>query len=320
MQDIADRLGITKVSVSKAINDKPGVSEKLRRRVLQVADEMGYAIQRPTGEKKSFALVVPKRFFLETDKFYNEIFYHLNNLFIRNGDNLTPMVLNLQREEAADEASLYDGFDGIFMAGELSDTYINMLHTTNIPLVAIDFYKTHLIAAFVLIDNFYLGYHATTHLITKGHKEIGFVGNINQTSSINDRYFGYLKALQNNGLALCEEWIIPNNDPKTGLYEIDIPFPKVLPTAFVCHCDMAAYFLINSLKKLGKTIPGDVSIISFDNTELSQASGISSMDINKNEIAKTAYYLMEKIIQKKRYHNRYYVDASLIERESVKEL
>ena len=317
MQDIADKLGITKVSVSKALNNKPGVSETLRRQITQTASEMGYVLSPPDNKKMSFAFVVPKRFFLETDKFYNVIFYYLNNLLIKRGNTITPVVVSVKDEEQPTGTLPYENYDGIFITGEMSEAYINMLKNTNIPLIAIDFYKISFDAVYVLVDNFYLGYHATSYLIEKGHRDIGFVGNINQTSSINDRYYGCLKALQNKGLPLRQEWVISNNDPKTGLYNIDIDFPEKLPTAFVCHCDMAAYFLVNSLKKYGKSVPGDISLISFDNTDLSEASGLTSMDINKKEIAEMAFYAMEKIIHNEIHRNRYYISVKLIERDSV---
>ncbi|MCL2571072.1 MAG: LacI family DNA-binding transcriptional regulator [Defluviitaleaceae bacterium] len=320
MQDIADKLGITKVSVSKALGDKPGVSDSLRREIIQTAGEMGYVVSQPTEDKKSFAFVVPKRFFLETDKFYSAIFYYLSNLCMEKGFSFAPVVLSLKSEDTAEDYSFYEGFDGIYIAGELSDNYINMLQRTAKPLVAIDFYKTYFDASYVLIDNFYIGYHATCHLIEQGHRKIGFVGNISQTSSINDRYYGYLKALETNGLPFKNEWVFPNNNPQTGLYNMDVSFPSPLPTAFVCHCDMAAYFLSNSLKNIGKSVPQDISLISFDNTELSEAFGLTSMDINKKEIAETAFYVMDKIIHKEKHRNRYYVSTRLINRESVRAL
>jgi len=315
MQNIADKLGTTKVSVSKALGGQPGVSDALRKKIVDTASEMGYALPK-TDEKKSFLFVVAKRFFLETEAFYNETFYYLNKICIERGCQLTPVVLN-QRSEANPTWPIHpDSFDGIFLAGELSDPYIKMLREHPVPTVAVDFYKPYLNVDYVLIDNFYLGYYATVYLIDKGHTDIGFVGNINQTSSINDRYFGYLKALQNNNLQHQSKWVFPNNDPVTGLYEIDINFPEPLPTAMVCHCDMAAYFLTNSLKKIGKTVPQDISLISFDNTELSVASDLTSMDINRREIAETAFYAMEAMENVSR---RYYVAAQLIERNSVKE-
>jgi len=319
MQDIANQLNITKVTVSKALNNKPGVSESLRNRIVETASDMGYVIHKSSNTKKTFAFIVPKRFFLETEKFYNVIFYYLNRLCIEKGYQLTPIVLSQKDEEAG--ITLPASVNGVYLAGELSDPCIQSFCRAEPPIVAIDFYKTYPDLNCVLVENFYLGYYATHYLIEKGHRHIGFVGNINQTSSINDRYFGYLKALQNLGIKQKDEWIIANNDPKTGLYEIDIPFPNPLPTAFVCHCDMAAYFLMNSLKKLGKSVPQDVSLISFDNTDLSQSISpkLTSMDIDKKEIAETSFRVMEKIIRGEQGRHRYYISSCLAERDSVNE-
>jgi len=208
MQDIADRLNITKVSVSKALNNKAGVGDTLRSRILETAEDMGYMIRKPLDINKAFGFFVSKRFFLETDKFYNVIFYYLNKLVMEKGGQLIPFAV--ENEES--EITLFDHIDGIYIAGELSEHYIKSLRRTCKPVVAIDFYKTYLDVDYVLVDNFYLGYCAARYLIDKGHCDIGFVGNINQTSSINDRYFGYLKALQNAGLTAHQKWVIANDD------------------------------------------------------------------------------------------------------------
>ncbi|MCL1988202.1 MAG: LacI family DNA-binding transcriptional regulator [Firmicutes bacterium] len=313
MQDIADKLSITKVSVSKAINNKQGISNETRQRILAVAAEMGYLGKKVEG--KTFVFVVSRRFFLETDKFYNPIFYHLNQLTTTDGHQLIPIVV----ETEDDEITLPQQVNGIFLVGELSDEHIKQFTKTNIPIVAVDFYKSYLNVNYVLVDNFYQSYSATSHLIRNGHTKIGFVGNINQTSSINDRYFGYLKALQNANLPFNDDWIIANNHPKTGLYEINLDFPKKMPTAFICHCDMAAYFLINSLNKIGLQVPKDVSLISFDNTDLSQNTKpqLTVMDINKKAIAETAFFAMQQTLNGKIHCHRYYIPAKLIERDSV---
>ena len=62
-----------------------------------------------------------------------------------------------------------------------------------------------------------------------------------------------------------------NNNTETGVYTLDIDLPDPLPDAFVCHCDMAAYFLIQRLTMCGIKVPEDVSVISFDNTKLSES-------------------------------------------------
>lgn len=67
MQDIADKVGVTKVSVSKAINNQPGIGENLREQILKTAKQMGYIKVKHAGEGKDFnlALVCAKRFFLD---------------------------------------------------------------------------------------------------------------------------------------------------------------------------------------------------------------------------------------------------------------
>ncbi|MCL2662125.1 MAG: LacI family DNA-binding transcriptional regulator [Oscillospiraceae bacterium] len=320
MQNIADRLDISKVSVSKALGNQPGVSDDLRKLIISTASKMGYVPNQLPSEKKKFAFVVPKRFFLETDKFYNVIFYYMNGSYLRKNTTLVPVIVNIKTEDSADDYGFYEEYDGIFLTGELSDKYTSMISGTGKPIVAIDFYKTDLDVPCVLIDNFHIGHRVTRYLIERGHRDIGFVGNINQTSSISDRYYGYLKALQEINVSLCDDWIISNNDARTGLYEINTALPSVMPTAFVCHCDMAAYFLSCNLQNKGIAIPGDVSLISFDNTELSKASGLTSVDIDKRDIASTAIRAMDMLIRNEEYRNRYYVSTKLISRDSVKSL
>lgn len=323
MQDIADELGISKVTVSKALNDQLGVSEVIRERVRETADRMGYILKSTlkSHEKKHFVFIVPKRYFLETDKFYNVIHYYLNKICMSNEHQLTSIVLN-SKEEAN---SIFpckiepDAIDGFFLAGETKDDYLRMISQMGIPMVGIDFYKTFLDMDYILTDNYYMGFLAANYLIERGHSKIGFLGNINQTSSINDRYFGYLKAMNQNGLPVRQDWVISNNDPNTGVYSMEVSLPDELPTAFVCHCDMAAYFMMNSLSLIGKHVPEDVSLISFDNTDLCQTitPSLTSFDINCKEIAEQAFKAMLNSLSGKKRQQRNCISATLVERESV---
>ena len=82
MQQIADKLGISKVSVSKAINNQEGISQELRKKILSVAVEMGYMPKKKftTTDKQDYKLAffTPKRYFFENENFYSQIFYYLN--------------------------------------------------------------------------------------------------------------------------------------------------------------------------------------------------------------------------------------------------
>lgn len=327
MQTIADRLGITKVSVSKALSGQPGISDKLREEIVRTALELGYSRKNVRSRQKSgsLAFVVPKRFFLENENFYTTIYYYLNKRCQTAGQALSNFVVNSREESGLELPCLLknEPFDGIFVAGEIGESYLRRLTELHIPVILIDFYKAMLNLDCIVTDNFYLGYCATNYLIQHGHRSIGFVGDVRETASIMDRYYGYRKALESGGLPVDESSHLVNNDPRTGVYTLDYALPDPMPTAFVCHCDMAAYFLIQSLGKAGYSIPGDVSVVSFDNTDLSRGTSpqLSTFDIDRKEIADKAFdRMMLRIADEEAEPQRIYISNRFIERESVRRL
>lgn len=210
--------------------------------------------------------------------------------------------------------------DGIFIAGEMTADYIRAVDSLGLPTLLTDFYETDARHDCVIADNFLNGFSATNYLIEKGHREIGFVGRSGQTLSIADRFYGYRKALAAHGLDYNPQWHLSNNDPDTGVYALNIPLPEILPTAFVCHCDRAAYFLIQRLQMANLSVPEDISVISFDNTSLAENArpSLTTVDISTKAIAKSAYAQLRKRIENTTLPTqRIYVQSNIIERDSV---
>lgn len=330
MQAIAQSLGITKVSVSKALNGQPGVSNELRSRIIATANTMGYYKPAQIEHKEEFviACIIPKKFFVETDKFYNVIYYYLNRKCISSGYQLFSVVINDEEEKSPSVTSPLSNrkIDGIIMLGEVSSSCVSHFKELSLPILAVDFYKTDIEIESIITDNFFLGYKATEFLIKNGHKKIGFVGDPAQTTSILDRYFGYLKSLYSHGLKSCDEFNICNNDVY-GTYTLDISLPEDMPTAMVCHCDAAAYYLIQKLTSMGLKVPDDVSVISFDNTDISTISSpqITTFDINKKQIAYTALdeialKIKNKMSNTKMISGKRYVSSTFMERDTVKKI
>ena len=324
MQMIADRLGISKVSVSKVLNNQDGISADLRKQVLEIANELGYVNSRQTVlDTYRLAFLVPKRFFLlESERFYTTIYYYFNRECITRQFPLSLFVISTNEEEKLilPPSLNKENFDGLIITGELGEDYLNELISLRIPAITVDFYKHQLVTDCILTDNFFISYSATNHLIEKGHKDIGFVGDPKGTSSIMDRFFGYQKALLAADLPYNNKWTIVNND-LIGGYTSDIVLPDTLPTAFICHCDMSAYYIIKTLKKNGLKVPQDISVLSFDNTEISQNNEppLTTVDIDKKEFARKA---LEKIILRAQDPNkpaeRIFIPSRLIERDSVR--
>ena len=322
MQDIADQMGISKVSVSKALRGQRGVSEELRQKIFSTAQRMGYGRVSSQAAYR-FAFVVSKHFFLETDAFYSEMYYYFNKECLAKGYDTTLMIVNGADEERGLLPSHLqkEPFDGIAVAGEISDAYLELLGGLKYPMALIDFESHRLDFHSILTDNYYWGFRAAQYLINHGHKKIGFVGQPGATNSITDRYLGYRKALLIHALPWKEEWIIVNNDARSGLYRSDIALPADMPSAFVCHCDMAAHYLLSALAMRDIRCPRDVSVVSFDNTKLAQLNQppLTSVNIDIRAFARQALAALCAAIQEggRPADARIYMPAMLVERDSV---
>lgn len=327
MQDIADRLGVTKVSVSKAMNNQPGISDRLREQILTVAKEIGYTRTRHTSENRSysFALVCPKRFFLKGETFYTTIYYYINKRCSERGYSVSCFVIN-DKEELCEEVPTQlqnSSFDGIFISGEFQRGFLNKLEALDGAKIAIDFYHTDMTMDSIVVDNYYTGLQVTNYLIEKGHRKIGFVGNIHDTSSICDRYFGYLKALTLHDLPVRADWHIVNNDFIKGTYTTDFELPDELPTAFVCHCDTAAFTLMQRLEAAGIKMLDEVSLISFDNTSLCDliTPRLTSVNIDCKQIALHSLdQMLYRINHPDAMIQKIYLGSRLVERDSVADM
>lgn len=320
MQDIADSLHISKVSVSKALNNRGGVSDDLRRSILAAAQQLGYEhLSVEAAQPLHFAFVVSKHFFLETDAFYSEMYYHFSRQCPKVGATVTLVIVSNRDEEAPRLPEQLQGdFSGIAVAGEMSDAFLRLLEKPGRPLVLMDFESYAVSSYSITTDNYHWGSLVTQKLVDMGHQKIGFVGQSGSTKSITDRYFGYRRTLLHNGLPFSEDWVLVNNDRSTGLYTSSIVLPEDMPTAFICHCDMAAYYLLATLNERGYQCPKDVSIISFDNTRLAETCcpALTSVDIEPRAFVSIALDLLvnENL---RNATTRFYLPARLVERNSV---
>lgn len=111
-------------------------------------------------------------------------------------DNIIPNVI------------LDNKVDGIIVLGQMKSKYLENIKNTEVPLVFLDFYKEMMDVDSIISDSFYGAFTITNHLISKGHRDIGFIGNIYATNSILDRYLGYQKALLINKIPLRDQWLI----------------------------------------------------------------------------------------------------------------
>lgn len=266
MADIAEKLGISVVSVSKALAGKPGVSEEMRARVVALAREMGYEgirLYGGSGETGNIGVLVPDRF-LDESSFYNNLY---RCLVLAGGSEGLTCILEIVSQEAERTAQLPilvtgHKVDGLIFMGNMNQGYLWAVMDSGLPCVLLDFHVPGWGLDCVVSDNVEGGCALTEHLLAQGYREIGFVGSIRGTSSIMDRYLGYQRALRTAGLIPREEWLLEDRN-ECGEF-IPLALPDPLPRGFVCNCDEVAYNLVETLRQEGVRVPEQVAVCGYD--------------------------------------------------------
>ena len=244
LSDIAEKLGVSTVTVSNALANQRGVSEELREKIKEMASEMGYhapGTQIMAKTAVNIGVLVQERYLGNGSSFYWRLYQELAIACAAHNCLLAFCVLKPDEEKNTVLPVMVSDhrIDGLIVMGEISRAYLRMLEKeAGMPMIFLDFFAAEFDVDCVISNNFYGMYTATRHLIKKGHKKIAYVGSVKSSNSIADRYFGYLKAMRQYGLEEREEWIV--EDRTSGTMEIIEPkLPKDMPTAFVCNCETA---------------------------------------------------------------------------------
>lgn len=265
MADIARSLGVSTVTVSRALAGKDGVGEAMREDILRLAADMGYqskaARAQPGGE--TVGILISCRFIGKGHSFYWNMYERvLERLSEYDAFGILEPVK--EEDEARGELPrlVRNGrVQSLLVIGHLEPRCQQALLATGLPLVQMDEYAAGTGVDAVISDGYYGMYAMTDYLLRRGHRRLAYVGSVGATSSITDRYFGYCRAMQEWGLPVREDWVLP--DRKQGEL-FDVPIPEELPSAFVCNSDWVAQRLIQRLSERGIRVPEDVSVVGFD--------------------------------------------------------
>lgn len=329
MKDIADSMGISTVTVSKALNNKEGVSQELKEKIQEKAREMGY-VYNPIpklmlkGLTNNVGIIVSKKFLVRGYDFYFQIYETIIDRLANHGYYGILEVLSKQAEFDCEVPRVLreSRVDGVIVLGQISKPYLEMISSQKVPFVLLDFYGGYENMDSVVTDNFYGSYLITSYLYKMGHRKIGFVGNYLNTSSTLDRYMGYLKALIENEIGKdIEKYTVFDKDLSNGGIELD--FPQEMPTAFVCKNDKVANAFISKLKEQGYRVPEDVSVVGFDNFDRTDkySMGITTVEVDFITMAQKAVELIIAKIKDPSYNQgRILINCRLVIKESVKDL
>lgn len=320
---IAEDLGIAPSSVSRALNDRPGVSQELQERVKAYARKVGYIHDNaPVGGKslRIVAMIIGDI----RNPFYADLVYYTQKELMAHGYQLC--IFNSEYEESKEIKYLQlverFNFAGVIQMNVATEHIGHVLKNHKTPIVMVN----RIISSFdrdcVILDNYEAGYTATRYLIELGHSKIGFILGQQDSSSCTQRFSGFQQAMANYSLKVDPSYILQGDlTMKTG-QDLATAFCALhdRPSAMVVANDLSAHGFISECGNLGISVPEELSVIGFDNITFSSIGTITltSIDPSVKYMAKTAARLMiERIENPRKATERVVIKPTLVERKST---
>lgn len=289
-KELAIELGLSEAAISMALNNKPGVSTKTRKRVVDAAKKGGYDFSRLSQSeepaqikgtiqfvvyRKSGAVIPDQRY---TRSGYDEPFfaklsegisasckkcnYFLNISYMYEGDDVQSQLNDWKRI----------GVKGILLLGtEMDEHNIEPFIKSDIPLVLIDNYYETLNLNCVVINNVQGAFNATNMLFKKKHSQPGYLCSSYPTTSFEERADGFYKAIRKNGMSTSRSVshrLPPSLDAAYSdmldFLKQDVPVAK----CYFADNDQIAAGAIKAFLEMGYKIPNDIAVIGFDDMPL----------------------------------------------------
>ncbi|MFT3983335.1 MAG: LacI family DNA-binding transcriptional regulator [Lachnospiraceae bacterium] len=339
MKQIADLHGVSVNAVSLALNNKPGVSDEMRGKLLRTAEELGYLESKDkylrTFSRMNLCVMMQKKYSNDMN-FYGRVLYAVVEEAKRNGYDI---LMNFFDDDNLEIPAMISDYRvaGIVIIGKIKDENIAELQTYRIPAVLVDHASLIKSVDSILTDNKLGGFIIAKYLIDKGFKKIGFFGDLNYSLSIKERFFGFKEALSSflisrgTGDMTLDEYIgkysviedIEEAVLSNNIIRIKECIDQIeqLPEAFICSNDKAAILLLTALRTAGYHTPADISIVGFDNIDMCEkvSPRLTTVNVDKILMGKRAVQrLIYRISHRDAISENAVISVDLVERDSVR--
>ena len=277
MKDIADALNISRVTVSKAFNNQAGVSDALRETIFDKARELGYTklpYQAQTGsqapaaqEERTVALVVSRP---ESSFFWTGIIHRMAQELSEYNINLMYVYVpsTFTRDFVLPSVLFGSTLSGIAVVNVYDPVILGMVNDLPLPKVFLDTIPTltdrKLNGDLLLIEGYRTEAEITESLILDGHKEIGFIGDINYAQTNKERYLGYRESMDRYKLPIRPEYCCIDS---MGVFSYEKEIYAYLDGLSQCVSDYVAHFVQQYLSDHQQKLPHPVVLTGFDSTD-----------------------------------------------------
>jgi LacI family transcriptional regulator len=274
LKDVAGYTGLSVSTVSRVLSNKNYVKEHTRDKVLEAARLLNYspnimARSLKKGRSHTIALMIPS--------IQNMIFPDLTRGVEDTARKNGYMVILCNTDEDINAEKSYintlrprliDGF--IITSMKPNSIHFQQLRKENFPIVlALRAYDNSIDA--VVVNNNWAAYNAVQYLIERGHRKIAITLGNTELTLYNERYKGYKQALEKNSIPLDEKLVFRERSNAGNFYYLVKAMIEsgVVPDAVFATTDAQAITVMRAIYDCGYRIPGDISIVGFDNVELS---------------------------------------------------
>ncbi len=309
MSDIAEICGVTRQTVYAALNDKPGVSEETRQRILSAVKEHNYRPNRIalTLKNKSTNMVGVTIFDIR-NTFFADWVQGINRVLRKHG-------LHLMVFEVADKEEEIDAIETIIdyqVCGMIlcpvhapgGTDVMNDVNQRGIPLVSLGPVEG-LEYPIISVQNVEVGLKATDHLVELGHRRLVCFRGPDTNYDAGDRAQGFVKSLNKHGIQYKPEMMIKAGDTIEEGYRCALEILRMpraeRPTGILCFNDALAMGVYEAIRELGMSIPDDMSVVGCDDVRLARLLGppLSTMAVPVQEMGEAAAELLIAQIESK---------------------
>jgi len=325
---IAQIAGVSVPTVSKVLNDRTDVALPTRERVARVIEEYGFVRNRAAralrkGKTGLVDLILPRL----DDEYYLPILEGVAQVLREAGVRLVLTSTNYRSEQEVQwiDTVTDHSTDGILLVLP-SDEAIEHLERSGLPFVLIH-NQGGLRSGIpsVTITSWEGGFVATTHLISLGHRRIAYIGKTAPARDAIERIAGYRAALDEANLPLDSQLQCAGNFTEADGYTatralLELPEP---PTAIFAGNDRQAAGVYRALHELGMTVPGDMSVIGFDNLSYTEIMNppLTTVHAPRLELGRTAATMLVRLINGEALDmTRVVLPTEFIERQSCRPL
>lgn len=329
IKKIAEMAGVSVSTVSKIMNNYSDVSEKTKKRVLEIIEQTGYS---PSNSAKTLATkksnLIGVIFAGELNvEFTHPFFVEVLNSFKKQMGVLGYDLIFFSNEKfisGGDYFSRCQHFhvDGcIIVSGQQMEPAIRDLDMSSIPCIGVDLELQGSKSGYVMSDNYQISSKVVEHFYLLGYRELGFIGSTADSDISNRREAGYIKAIEDFGLTMNPGWFVHGEDFfEASGYEAMQSMIKTgpLPKAIFAASDLLALGAIRALKEHGLRIPEDIAIIGCDDIEACKYTSptLSTIRQNKERLGVLAAHMLFDLINNQSEGGSFVVEPALIVRES----